>query len=81
MTTTVEQRLTTSAHLMAGWPLVLVLFGGVIGALYAVVAYMINCKIYRSTLTRLQKVLANLLCGMSALSLWWFTAQWVQSYF
>ncbi len=57
---------------MAGWPLFLVMIGGAIGGALAVVAYVINRKIYLSQLSNMQKVLANLLCGMSAISLWWF---------
>ncbi len=52
-------------------------FGGAIGSVYAVIAYLLNLKIYISELTRLNKVLANLLCGMSAISAWWFSAQWI----
>lgn len=71
-------QLPVKAHLLAGWPLLLVLFGGAIGVVYAVLAYMLNIKIYQSTLSKLNKVLANLLCGMSALSGWWFSAQLIQ---
>jgi hypothetical protein len=75
----VHEKIPVSVHLMAGWPLILVLFGGVVGAVFGVLAYLINRKIYTSPLSRLQKILANLLCGMSALSAWWFAAQWIQS--
>lgn len=71
-------QLPVKAHLLAGWPVLLVLFGGAIGVVYAVLAYMLNIKIYQSTLSKLNKVLANLLCGMSALSGWWFSAQLIQ---
>ncbi|MCO8102977.1 hypothetical protein MUB05_11005 [Acinetobacter indicus] len=71
-------QLPVKAHLLAGWPLLLVLFGGAIGVVYAVLAYMLNIKIYQSTLSKLNKVLANLLCSMSALSGWWFSAQLIQ---
>ena len=56
-------------------------FWGAIGSFYAVIAYLLNLKIYSSELTRLNKVLANLLCGMSAISAWWFSAQWIQGTF
>lgn len=73
---------STSAHLMAGWPLILVIFGGVIGGLLGLIAYVINRKIYASEqLQKYNKVLANLLCGMSAISLWWFCSQWLQASF
>ncbi len=72
--------LPKKAHFIAAWPLLLVLFGGAIGGALGGIAYVLNLKIYKSqTLSKLQKVLANLLCGMSAVSLWWFIATWVQS--
>ncbi|MBD8010617.1 MULTISPECIES: hypothetical protein [Acinetobacter] len=74
-------KLDQKAHFYSAWPLILILFGGVIGSLYGVIAYLLNLKIYSSELTRLNKVLANLLCGMSAISAWWFSAQWIQSNF
>ena len=74
-------KLNKKAHFYSGWPLILILFGGAIGLVYAVIAYLLNLKIYHSELTRLNKVLANLLCGMSAISAWWFSAQWIQGTF
>lgn len=80
---TVEQRqkLPKKAHAYAAWPLILILFGGAIGLVYGVIAYLINLKVYASDLSKLNKILANLLCGMSALSGWWFTSKWIQSLF
>ncbi|OTG60344.1 hypothetical protein B9T36_06905 [Acinetobacter sp. ANC 4204] len=75
-----KPKLSTVAHLMAGWPLFLVIIGGAIGGALGVVAYVVNRKIYLSQLSNMQKVLANLLCGMSAISLWWFIATWLQGY-
>ncbi len=74
-------KLSKKAHFYSAWPLILILFGGAIGSVYAVIAYLLNLKIYHSELTRLNKVLANLLCGMSAISAWWFSAQWIQGTF
>lgn len=74
-------KLSKKAHFYSAWPLILILFRGVIGLLYGVMAYLVNLKIYNSELTRLNKVLANLLCGMSAISAWWFSAQWIQGTF
>ena len=74
-------KLSKKAHAYAAWPFILVLFGGAIGLAYAVMAYLINLKVYASELSTLNKVLANLLCGMSALSGWWFSSQWIQSFF
>lgn len=80
LTSVTKPKLSTSAHLMAGWPLFLIIIGGVIGGALGGVAYLINRKIYISPLNNMQKILANLLCGMSAISLWWFIATWVQAY-
>ncbi len=74
-------KLDNKAHFYSAWPLILILFGGAIGSFYAVIAYLLNLKIYSSELNRLNKVLANLLCGMSAISAWWFSAQWIQGTF
>ncbi|WP_216937862.1 MULTISPECIES: hypothetical protein [unclassified Acinetobacter] len=74
-------KLNKKAHFYSAWPLILILFGGAIGSLYGVIAYLLNLKNYGSELTKLNKVLANLLCGMSAISAWWFSAQWIQSTF
>ena len=80
-TTPAQDTLAKRAHLYAAWPLLLMVFGGAIGLLYGALAYLINLKVYGSELSKLNKILANLLCGMSAFSAWWFTAQWVQAYF
>ena len=72
-------KLSKKAHFYSAWLLILILFGGAIGLLYGVMAYLVNLKIYNSQLTRLNKILANLLCGMSAISIWWFSAQWIQT--
>lgn len=69
------------AHLMAGWPLMLILIGGAIGGAFATLAYVINLKIYQSELSKMNKVLANLMCGMFAIIIWWSIASWVQSSF
>lgn len=76
-----DNKVTTGVHLMAGWPLILVLFGGAIGGVLGVIAYIINRKIYSSPLNKINKILANLMCGMAAISAWWFIAQWVQASF
>lgn len=80
MTTTemMTAKYPAKAHAYAAWPLVLIFIGGAIGLVYGVMAYLINLKIYGSELSKLNKILANLLCGMSACSAWWFTAQLVQ---
>jgi hypothetical protein len=74
----VKVTLPKVAHLIAGWPLLLILVGGAIGLALGVIAYLINLKVYKSELSKMNKVLANILCGMSAISLWWFIATLVQ---
>ena len=75
-----QETLAKSVHLMAAWPFLLIFIGGVIGGILALIAYLINLQIYKSQLSKLNKILANLLCGMSAISLWWFIGTWVQNY-
>ena len=71
--------LGVKVHLMAGWPILMLLIGGAVGAVLGIVAYVINLKIYKSELSQLQKVLANLMCGMFAMMLWWSIASWIQA--
>ncbi|TCB42153.1 hypothetical protein E0H83_12635 [Acinetobacter terrestris] len=68
-------------HLIAGWPFVLVLFGGLIGGGLGGLAYLINLKIYNSQLSKMNKILANIMCGMVAISAWWWIAGAVQNTF
>ena len=68
-------------HLIAGWPFVLVLFGGLIGGGLGGLAYLINLKIYYSQLSKMNKRLANIMCGMVAISAWWWIAGAVQKTF
>lgn len=72
------RKLSVSAHVYSAWPLVFVPFCGAIGLVYFTLAYLINLKVYASDLTKLNKVLAIMMSGMSAISGWWFTAQWLQ---
>lgn len=68
-------------HLITGWPFVLVLFGGLICGGLGGLAYLINLKIYNSQLGKINKILANMMCGMVAISAWWFIAGAVQDTF
>jgi hypothetical protein len=58
------------AHLLCGWPLVLVCFGGAIGGGLGGAAYGINVMIYKSHLVPAAKVVLNLLTGLAAIGLW-----------
>lgn len=76
-----QAKIPFKVHLIAGWPLMLILMGGAIGGAFAGLAYAANVKIYRSDLSIINKILANMMCGMVAIMLWWFVASWVQRYF
>jgi hypothetical protein len=69
-TSTEKQKLTTKAHLMCGWPLILVLIGGLIGGGLGGAAYMINIKIYNSNLPASGKIALNILTGIGATITW-----------
>lgn len=75
------EKIPKYVHLIAGWPFVLVLFGGLIGGGLGGLAYLINLKIYNSQLSKINKILANIMCGMVAISAWWFIAGAVQDTF
>lgn len=74
-----QTKLPLSVHIMAGWPMLLMLIGGAIGGALGVVAYLINLKVYQSDLSKMNKILANLMCGMFAIIIWWSIASWVQT--
>lgn len=76
-------KLPKTVHLMAGWPLILVFFGGLIGGGIGALAYSMNLAIYKSDLSKMNKILANIMCGMCgmcAISLWWFPASFIQTH-
>lgn len=75
-----QSKLPLKVHLMAAWPLFLLIIGGAIGGALGGVAYVINLKIYKSELSRMNKILANIMCGMFAIILWWSIASWVQTH-
>ena len=58
------------AHLVCGWPLAMVCFGGAIGGGLGGAAYAVNLIIYRSHLVPAAKVVLNLLTGLVAIGLW-----------
>jgi len=57
-------------HLLCGWPLVLVVLGGLIGGALGGAAYGINMSIYNSNLPIPAKIVLNLLAGSAAFLLW-----------
>ena len=76
-----KPKIPLKAHLMAGWPFLLLIIGGAVGGALGGAAYVINLKIYASPLTRFNKILANIMCGMVAIILWWSIASWIQANF
>ena len=74
-----QEKLPASAHLMCGWPLLLVAFGGAIGGGLGGAAYGINVGIFKSKLPVAAKVLLNLLTGLVALGIWAAIALAIQS--
>jgi hypothetical protein len=67
------------AHLACGWPLVLVLVGGMIGGGLGGAAYGVNMGIYRSTLPWPIKAVLILLTGFAAIGVWMAIALALQS--
>lgn len=68
--TTKKDDIPTSAHVMCGWPLVLVLIGGLVGGACGGAAYAINLAIYKSNMANGIKIVLNLLTGLAAIGLW-----------
>ncbi len=65
-----ESKLPASAHLLCGWPLLLVAIGGAIGGGLGGLAYGINVKIYKSELPTAAKIVLNPVVGLTAIALW-----------
>jgi hypothetical protein len=73
-----KTKLPASAHVLCGWPLVLVAIGGAIGGGLGGVAYAINVGIYKSRLPRPAKVILNILTGLAAFGIWFAIAMAIQ---
>ena len=58
------------AHVLCGWPLVLVAIGGVIGGALGAAAYAINLAIYKGRMPGVFKLILNLGVGFSAVAAW-----------
>ena len=65
------QNLPMIAHILCGWPLILVIFGGAIGGALGGVAYAINVSIYKSKLPGVLKFVLNPLVGIMAIGIWY----------
>ena len=74
-----KAKLTPIAHVMCGWPLLLVAIGGALGGGLGFAAYVINRAIYRSKLPVPAKVVLNILVGLSAIGIWMVIGVAIQS--
>jgi len=69
--TDAKEKLPAYAHILCGWPLLLVAVGGFIGGGLGGLAYGVNVGIYRSKkIPVIAKVFLNLVVGASAVILW-----------
>jgi hypothetical protein len=64
------QKLPMIAHILCGWPLILLFIGGAIGGALGGVAYAVNISLYKSNLPGVLKFMLNLLIGMLAIGIW-----------
>lgn len=73
-----EAKLPATAHLLCGWPLVMVFIGGAIGGGLGGAAYAVNVGIYKSKLPVPAKVALNIITGVAAIGLWFAIAVAIQ---
>jgi hypothetical protein len=72
-------KIPMSAHLMCGWPLLMVAFGGAIGGGLGGAAYGTNLWIFKSRLPLAAKVALNVFTGCAAFVLWALIAAAIHS--
>jgi len=65
-----KEKLPASAHVLCGWPLLLVAIGGAIGGGLGGAAYGINVTIYKSKMPVILKIILNLSMGSAAVAIW-----------
>jgi hypothetical protein len=68
------------AHLVCGWPFVLVIFGGAIGGGLGGLAYGINMVSFKTGMPVAAKVILNLLVGCAAIVGWLALAMLLEGY-
>lgn len=78
-TTPEAPSLPREAHVMCGWPLLLILVGGAVGGGLGGAAYAINLSIYKSRLPVVVKVFLNLFTGIAAIGIWLAVVVAIQS--
>ena len=76
-----EQKIPPWAHVVCGWPLILVAIGGFIGGGLGGAAYGINIQIYKSSLPVVLKAVLNVVTGIAAFVLWIGIVAILQQYF
>lgn len=74
-----KQKLPVSAHVLCGWPLLLIAIGGAIGGGLGGAAYGINISIYKSKLPGIAKAILNLIVGLAAIGIWIAIAAAIQA--
>jgi len=65
-----DRSLPCIAHVLCGWPLLLIAIGGALGGGLGGAAYGINLSIYKSNLSVPAKVISILAVGLGAAGLW-----------
>jgi hypothetical protein len=68
------KKLSATAHILCGWPLVLVIFGGAIGGGLGGLAYVVNIAIYKASMPAIFKIVLNLSVGFAAIGIWYAIA-------
>ena len=69
-TQTPAQTLPSVVHILCGWPLILVFFGGAIGGALGGVAYAANLAVFKSNMPGALKLVLNPIIGIAAIGLW-----------
>ena len=64
------EKVSPLIYVACGWPLLLVLVGGLIGAAFGGAAFGINLAIYKSRLPLAVKIILNPIVGVAAIGLW-----------
>ena len=70
-------KVTPMVHVMCGWPLILVFFGGAISGALGGLAYAANLAVYKSDMPGPLKVILNPVIGILAIALWYLIALWL----
>jgi hypothetical protein len=66
----VTAKVPAIVHVLCGWPLVMVAFGGAIGGGLGGLAYGVNIAIYKSQMPLAVKILLNIFTGFAAVGIW-----------